>query len=80
MPIEDKLWCVHVQGPDSLIAQPDEVTARRRADEWNAAIQSIVSKNTYEPAVRCVATQWPYTAAQHAEDLAEHGGEPDDIC
>lgn len=78
------LWAVHVQGPDSLIAQPDKATAEQRADEWTRMAAQVRERAIAEgmdlPNLVCVAAPWPYDPASHAEELAEHGGNPDDIC
>ena len=76
-----ELWCVHVEGPDSLIPQPDRETAERRAKEWNSGIAlSGVLNHENSPHIHCKAIPWAYTAASHAASLAEHGGQPSDIC
>ena len=79
-----KLWCVHVLGPDSLIAQPDQATAEQRAKAWQESWDAYLAKkgnsSPYDPKISYVAEVWPYTATAHARDLAEHGGEPEDHC
>lgn len=79
---DQALWCVHIHGPDSLIAQPDLETAERRAKEWGAMFRDIMANNPspYDPLLRAVVIRWPGTAETHAEDIAEHGGSPEDIC
>lgn len=76
------LWCVHVLGPGSVIAQPDYETAIKRAKEWNRQIDEMMSRNPhpYDPIIHCNVSPWPYSAEGHAEALAEHGGNPEDIC
>ncbi len=78
------LWCIHVLGPDSLIAQPDEATARERAAkwqaEWDAYLATKTDRSPYEPTITWQAEVWPLTSGAHARDLAEHGGEPEDHC
>lgn len=80
--IVEPLWCVHVRGPDSLIAQPDRETADRRAAEWNERIVTIAARepHPYAPQITCVVAEWPHDAYSHAADLITHGGQPDDIC
>ena len=73
-----QLTCVHVLGPDTLIAQPDMETAKRRAEEWNASFPKRRVPN--DIVFRCEVEPWPYSAKAHADDLAHHGGSPDDIC
>ena len=77
-----ELWCVHVLGPDTVIAQPDKQTAEKRAGEWNAGIAKMQARDPsqYDPKLECVVEPWPWTADGHAKELAEHGGKPEDIC
>lgn len=77
-----ELWCVHVQGPDTLIAQPSKEAAEQRATEWNKRIVAIAARepHPYDPQIECVATVWPWSDEGHALDLAKHNGEPEDIC
>ncbi|HKY40696.1 MAG TPA: hypothetical protein VJN18_32395 [Polyangiaceae bacterium] len=77
-----KLWAVHVQGPGTVIAQPNRECADRRAKHWNAVIEHRMSKDPSpnDPVVRCEVIEWPHSAAGHAEELAKHGGYPEDIC
>lgn len=78
---EAELWCVHVEGPDSLIVQPDRETAERRAKKWNEGIaKSGVLNHENSPHIHCKAIPWTGSAETHAASLAEHGGQPDDIC
>jgi hypothetical protein len=75
---ETTLWGVHVYGPDTVIAQPDEETAMRRAHEWNKVVPK--PKHPNDPLILCVAEPWPHNAEGHAKGIAEHGGEPKEIC
>jgi hypothetical protein len=78
------LWCVHVQGPDTLIAQPDHEAATKRAVEINATIEQVWNARTpseFDPLKPiAVVALWPYTPTGHAESLAEHGGNPEEWC
>jgi hypothetical protein len=78
-----KLWAVHVQGPDSIIAMPDLETAELRAKEWNAMFERLAAdrgNNPFDPTVKAVVINWGRHAKSHARDLAEHGGNPKDLC
>ena len=79
-----KLWCVHVIGPDTLIAQPDLATAESRAkkwqEEWDAYLAKKGDSSPFDPKITWQVEGWPYTREAHARDLAEHGGEPKDHC
>lgn len=79
---EGVLWCVQVQGPGSVIPQPDRETAERRAKEWNAMLAKVLARNPspLDPVMHCEVIPWPWSAEGHAEGLAEHGGAPEDIC
>lgn len=76
-----KLWCVHVQGPDSLIAQPDRETADKRAAEWQAGFDAMLARDPSpnDPVLKAVVIEWPYTSRAHAECVAIHGGAPEDL-
>ncbi len=78
------LWCVHVYGPDSVIAQPDQSTAEARAKKWQEAWDAYLAKkgdsSPFDPKITWVAEAWSGSAKSHAADLAEHGGEPEDHC
>lgn len=43
------LWCVHVQGPDTLIAQPSKAIAEQRAERWNRELDEMRSKAVPQP-------------------------------
>lgn len=78
----DELWCVHVLGPDSLIAMPDLETADRRAVEWNSMFGKIAAErghNPFDPKCSAVVEKWTGSAKTHAEEIERHGGNPDDI-
>lgn len=77
-----KLWAVHVQGPDTVIAQPNRECADSRAKHWNAFIEQRMSRDPSpnDPVMRCEVVEWPHSANGHAEELAKHGGYPEDIC
>ncbi len=79
----DELWCVHVQGPDTVIAMPDKATAELRAGEWNAVVAASLARRAatpHDPVIHCEATRWPWSIDGHAKDLAKHGGNPEDFC
>ena len=80
--INPDLWCVHVQGPDSMIAQPNQGAAEARATQWNNELATFVPDrpSKHSPTIKCTAKPWHYSPTAHADDLAKHGGNPDDIC
>ncbi len=81
------LWCVHVWGPDTVIAQPSKEAAELRAKEWSEMFDRIRERFSATSAEAAVAVlmeahvvPWPHSAELHAKGLAEHGGDPEDIC
>ena len=40
----EKLWCIHIPGPDDLCAAPDQQTAQKMADKHNAAMREYIAK------------------------------------
>jgi len=81
---ETKLWCVHVRGPDTLVAQPSLRVATERAAEVNSTIETAWNRRTpseFDPEKPVASVlPWPYTAEGHAADLDKHGGNPEDWC
>lgn len=80
------LWCVHVWGPDTVIAQPSKAVAEARAALWNEDIEPTKRDflkrhpGSEPPLLECHVAKWPHSKKSHAKGLAEHGGEPEDIC
>lgn len=60
------LWCVHILGPDDVLAAPSHEAAAVHAHELNKTIHGRVSK---ADDVLCFAyaAPWPYTAEDHAD-------------
>jgi hypothetical protein len=80
---DGRLWCIFVIGPGSIIAQPSSAVAKARAELWNGDIEKMLSErevSEYDPIVYCVPKPWTGSVEDHAAELAEHGGEPEDIC
>lgn len=63
------LWCVHVLGPDDVLAAPCHEAAVIQAREYNKAIH----RNTTKQDVLCFAyaAPWPYSKEQHAEAVKD---------
>ena len=83
--MDEDLWCVHVLGPDSLIPQPDYPTAVKRAQEWIAMFRELSTgggrtPSSFDPIMHCNVIVWTSSLERHAEELARHGGNPEDIC
>lgn len=61
------LWCVHVLGPDDVMAAPSHDAAVTHAHELNKALLGRVTADD----VLCFAyaAPWPYSKEAHAEAL-----------
>jgi hypothetical protein len=79
---DENLWCVNVYGPGTFIAQPDFWTAAERAVKWSQGMLEMHRRDPHplDPCMHCNVIAWPGTAEHHAEELAKHGGAPEDIC
>lgn len=71
-----ELWCVHIIGPDDVIAYPDREAAEREATEINKGLQAMSAKHARDEnwphTTRAVAVLWPHSAQSHAVDLARN--------
>jgi len=63
------LWCVHVLGPDDVLAAPSHNAAVTHAHELNKATFGRVEQND----VLCFAyaAPWPHSPASHAESVKD---------
>ncbi|MDR3535229.1 MAG: hypothetical protein P4L71_01890 [Acetobacteraceae bacterium] len=74
-PDHQTLWCIHIPGPDDVIAQPDRETANRAAEAHNAAIErhwAQFPRTDDDPpksALMAVVKPWPWSATAHAVSL-----------
>ena len=69
------LWCVHILGPDDVIAYPDRASAEHDATLINEAMAQHVARNPPAdswPLLRAAVELWPHNAESHAEDLARN--------
>ena len=62
------LWCVHILGPDEMLAAPSHLAAKTHAHELN---KSLYSRAGTPCDVLCFAyaAPWPYSATDHAESV-----------
>jgi hypothetical protein len=62
-------WCVHVLGPDDVMAAPSHDAAVVRAHEMNKSLHGRVSS---PDDVLCFAyaAPWPYSDEEHATAIA----------
>jgi hypothetical protein len=70
------LWCIHIPGPDDLIAAPSKAAAEHMAANHNAAMNSYYDNHdlgAYAPSresVLAVVIEWPGgSEEEHAEAL-----------
>ncbi len=61
-------WCMHVLGPDEIIAMPDYKTACEQAELINQALNRR-QRDENDPAIFCCAAPWNGTWAEHAAEL-----------
>ena len=62
-------WCVHVQGPDDLLAMPSKDAADLEAAKINKRVGRDWEPG--DPEINAIATIWPYSVEAHAVALAE---------
>lgn len=74
----DKLWAVHHQGSDDIIAQPSRAAAAAFvawADEQDAA--EVGAHPDTGALHHAVVVEWPFTAEAHADAIAEQERDTD---
>lgn len=77
---DTQLWAVHVQGPDSVIAQPSRQAAETYVAEINQAYEVLAQRpdaSEADPRWHGVVIPWDGTPQQHAEELARLAEDPD---
>ncbi|WP_052949628.1 hypothetical protein [Dyella japonica] len=79
VPASDKLWALHMLGPDDVIAAPSKLAADAVAKNFNAYWDE--QRHTRDHDVRVVATviEWPFEANRHAKAVMEDFGEYVDL-
>jgi hypothetical protein len=67
------LWCVHIIGPDDMIACPSKAAAETEAAALNAMIakQATLHADKNWPVCSAEVMLWPFSAKAHADDLAK---------
>lgn len=74
--MSDTLWCIHVDGPDDVIAAPSYTEAARRCLEINAEIVKYfgpeLATDENMPWIFARPDTWPWSAESHAESLAKN--------
>jgi len=64
------LWCVHILGPDDVLAAPSHDAAAVHAHELNKAVHSRVSEPN-DVLCFAYAAPWPYSREHHAEAVKD---------
>ncbi len=64
------LWCVHVLGPDDVLAAPCHEAAAVRAREMNKAFHRDI-KRVDDILCFAYAAPWPHSKKNHAEYVKE---------
>ncbi|MET3481602.1 hypothetical protein [Methylobacterium sp. 1973] len=72
---DNRLWYMHIQGPDDVHAAPDFWTALAWAAELNTAIAQKAAKENWAadgnyPHTQAVVRRWTWSATEHATMLA----------
>lgn len=76
--MSDELWCVHVLGPDEVLACHDRESAIRNAMHLNLSLYPLHIKHAADrhfPASWAIPAVWPHSPEGHAEDLAKRDAE-----
>jgi hypothetical protein len=79
----DKLWMLHIQGPDDVIAAPSKTEADKVASGFNAywgeylekqrAASVAEGKNPdHWPTISAVVVEWDSTAKAHAKSVTQY--------
>lgn len=70
---DEILWCVHVIGPDDVLAMTNYEAALFHADDLNAAMYARRGgkpRHEYDPVIIAHPMEWPWSAERHAADMA----------
>ena len=79
----DKLWMLHIQGPDDVVAAPSKEEAETVAAAFNAYFGAYLAKQRAAsvaagqdpnnwPTINAVVTEWDGTAKSHANSVAKY--------
>jgi membrane-bound lytic murein transglycosylase MltF len=78
-----KLWMLHIQGPDDVVAAPSKDEAEKVAAAFNNIHGEWLAKRRAEtataggdpdnwPTVKAVVVKWDSTAAAHADSVKKY--------
>ena len=68
--MNERLWCVHIEGLEDFIA----ITSQEAAEQEAAAINAYIDRlenGRCAAAVRAVVVEWPFAPGSHARSLAQ---------
>lgn len=68
--MNERLWCVHIEGVNDFIAVDSRESAEQEALTINAYIDRA-EKGPRAALLRAVVVEWPFTPASHARALDE---------
>ena len=60
------LWCVHILGPDDVLAAPSHEAAAIHAHELNKALHNSKVSKADDVLCFAYAAPWPYSREEHA--------------
>lgn len=63
-----ELWCLHIEGPDDVLAAPSREAAQEAAERLQQWLDAR-PKHELDPLVRCVVEPWPHSELLHTQDL-----------
>ncbi len=72
-PAPKKLWAVHIEGPDDIIAAADAAEAHTKATEINQAWEIFSRRpdaSENDPRWHAVVVPWPWSAREHTSEVA----------
>lgn len=69
----EKLWAVHVKGPDNVLPTTSKADAIFRSGKLNQEFEKIIESldSEYAPTLEADVIEWTGTPERHAELLAE---------
>jgi len=75
----EKLWCIHIPGPDDIYAAKDEADAKRMAGVHNDAVRKYLDQmftkrprddnDMPDESLMASVIEWPHDPQSHADDL-----------
>lgn len=71
--LDAELWCVHIKGPDDVLAAPSRRAAEERCWKLNDHFEKMAAGDATreEVLLKAVVDLWPHSPEQHAKDVKE---------